>query len=105
MRPRIPRDWDFLDVNGLRVADSRIRLEYRRSGSEHAFLLQPLEGMVPLRVIFEPAVYASGIAGVTVDGQPAVLDVRRSADRWICPLQVVLDHERAIVIQAPAEDE
>ncbi len=104
LRPALPRDWSFLDVDNLRFGESRFALRYQCQAAHYTFTLQPLHGVVPVRVIFEPAIPAAEIASITVDGQRAALNLRRSGDRWVCPLQVVLDHERTIVIEARAAE-
>jgi hypothetical protein len=82
------------------VGDSRIGLRYLQSGLSHTLVLTPLAGMVPVRAIFEPLIPAPAISRVTVDGKPAALDLRRRADGWSVPMQIVLDHERTIVVEA-----
>ncbi|MGH7461588.1 MAG: hypothetical protein ACREMA_11255, partial [Longimicrobiales bacterium] len=100
LKTEIPLGWEFLELNNLRVGDNRFSFEYRRQGLSHSFRLRPLAGAVPLRVILEPALFATGIRQVSVDGQDAQLDIRRVGNRWICPLQIVVDHDREIVIEA-----
>ena len=100
LRPAIPQAWSTLEVSNLRVGDSRIGLRYRRSSLSHTLVLTPLAGMVPVRVIFEPVIPAPAISQVSVDGKPATLDLQRRAGGWIIPMQVVLDHERTIVVEA-----
>jgi hypothetical protein len=105
LRPWIPGDWWFLEAAGLRFGDSRLALRYHRNDSAHTFQLVPLEGTIPLRIIFEPSVEARAITRITVDGVVATLDLRRADDRWICPVQVTLDHERTIVLTADDHQE
>jgi hypothetical protein len=39
-----------------------------------------------------------------VDGQPAELHARAAGDRTTVPLQLVLDHERTVVLNMTASD-
>jgi hypothetical protein len=98
LSPWIPDDWTFFDVDDLRFGENRVTLRYHRNESAHTFALIPQAGTIPLRLIFEPSLEVQSITRVAVDGQNAVLDLRQHENRWICPMQVSLDHERTIVI-------
>jgi hypothetical protein len=100
LRPAIPYDWQFLTVDNLRVGEASFSVRYTRTGEQHTFELAPTSGSVPLRLIFEPRIRADRIERVLIDGRPAVLDVRRSDDRLVCPMQVELDSERSVMIEA-----
>jgi hypothetical protein len=99
LAPRLPAEWSTFEVSNLRVGDDTMTLQFDRSGGTHTFVLKPLTGATPLRIVFEPALAAPG-SSVTaqVDGVQADLNVRREGDRLVCPLQVVLDHARTVVI-------
>jgi hypothetical protein len=99
VRPALPVEWDSLNVENLRLADAQFALHFERHAGTHTFALVPQSGTVPLRVIFEPMIAAQRITRVEVDGQSAALNLHRRADRWVCPLQIVLDHERRISIE------
>jgi hypothetical protein len=101
LAPRLPADWSALEVRNLRMgATDALALRYDRSGSTHTFVLSPEAGAVPTRLVFEPAIEAANISRATVDGVAADLNYRRASDRVVCPLQVVLDHARTVVIEA-----
>jgi hypothetical protein len=99
LRPAIPPEWDALDVHNLRVGDITLSLCYTRTDTIHSFRLSPTSGPVPLRLVFEPAVSARGINSISIDGVAAALDVRAWGDRLLCPLQIVLDHDRELVVR------
>jgi hypothetical protein len=99
LAPRLPADWTTFEASNLQVSDDTITLRYERSDGTHTFILKPLTGATPLRIVFEPAVTAQdSTVTVHVDGVLAELNVRREGDRLVCPLQIVLDHQRTIVI-------
>ncbi len=75
-----------------------ISLRYERTGAVHTFVLTQETGASPPRLIFEPSIPAQNVSGVRIDGVRADLNVRRSGERTICPVQLVLDHPRTIVI-------
>jgi hypothetical protein len=96
LRPVLPRDWPELSLERLRMGEAHIDFRYQQNQDELQFSFNQVAGTVPMRVIFEPLIAASRIAGITVDGRPAALHLERQGERWSCPLQVVLDHERRI---------
>lgn len=100
LRPQIPFEWNFLEVKNLRLGEADISLHYVRTGMRHLFTLEQRAGSVPVRVIFEPLLPASRITSAHVDGQPAELDPRRFGERLMVPVQIVLDHERVIELEA-----
>jgi hypothetical protein len=99
LRPSIPPEWDALDVHNLRISDCTLSVSYARTGDLHLFRLSPTSGAIPLRLIFEPALIATEIGSISIDGAVASLDVRAWGDRRLCPVQIVLDHEREVVIE------
>jgi glycogen debranching enzyme len=100
LRPQIPRHWDRLDLRNLRIADATLSFCYRHGNDTHTFTIEQDEGAVPLRVIFEPALPASSISAVRIDGIEARLDSRAFGSRLLVPAQVMLDHARTIEIVA-----
>jgi len=106
LQPRLPDACSRLRVTNLRLGPAAIQLEYHRDPAAptragtvtHTFVLTPLEGMVPIRVVFEPAIPGQTIHNVTVDGTHGSLDVRRSGDRLLCPVQIVLDNVRTLEV-------
>ncbi|MGH7466999.1 MAG: hypothetical protein ACRENP_03340 [Longimicrobiales bacterium] len=104
LRPAVPIDWAFLAVENLSLGDGQFAVRFARRDGWHTFALVPLSGTVPIRVIFEPWIAASGIRRVMVDGRTAALNLHRQGERWVCPLQVVLDNERVIAIETTDRD-
>ncbi len=101
LRPQIPGAWDRLDV-GLRIAEARVALSYRREGARRTYRLNQERGPVPLTVVLEPLLPPEAVR-VTVDGQAAELDARAFGPGRVVPVQVVLDAERVITFQ-PCRD-
>ncbi len=100
LRPRIPRDWDELTVLNIAMADALIDLHYERKGARHTYRLYQTTGRAPVRAIFEPALMASAIFAASVDGAGAVLAPRPFGGGLVVPLQVVLDRERTLILDA-----
>jgi hypothetical protein len=99
LAPKIPEQWTSLTVRNLPIGEAdTISLRYDRSGTTHMFVVAQESGAFPPRLIFEPAVPAQDVSSVTVDGVLADLNVRRAGDRTVVPVQLVLDHERTVVI-------
>jgi glycogen debranching enzyme len=98
LRPRIPRQWDRLDIRNLRMGESSVALGYRRHGTTHVFTISQDEGAVPLRIIFEPALPIGALQAIRIDGIEARLDARPIGDRLQISAQVMLDHNRTIEI-------
>jgi hypothetical protein len=96
LRPVLPDAWRFMEVTGLPMADSRIRLRVDRTGTGLDIEIEQTHGAMPVRVILEPIVTARALAGATVDGQPASLVPRPFGDRIRVPVQLALDHTRCL---------
>jgi hypothetical protein len=103
LRPRPPRDWPWFHVRGLAMGDSTIQLRYERHGDRHTFLVQQDRGAAPVRLVLEPGL-PGRLRSARVDGQPAELHTRAAGDRTTVPLQLVLDHERTVVLDMTASD-
>jgi hypothetical protein len=100
LRPQIPASWNHLSAANLAMADARIGFRFHRDGARHTFQFQQTAGRVPVRLVFEPALAATALRGASVDGRPARLDPRPFGERILVPIQLVLDHERTIVLEA-----
>lgn len=99
LRPRLPRSWGHCVVRNLRVGGASVELELEREGGRHAFTLRQVSGGAPLRVIFEPELEGERLVAARVDGEAAELDAEASEGRVRVPVQVVLDHERRVVVE------
>ncbi|MBW3551921.1 MAG: hypothetical protein KY466_00350 [Gemmatimonadetes bacterium] len=99
LRPEPPSAWPRFRVSGLRVGDAEVGVGYRRLGATHTFRLSQGRGATPLRVILEPALPGERLTAAAVDGEAAELDAHRRGDRLVVPVQVVLDHEREVVLE------
>jgi hypothetical protein len=103
LRPRPPRDWPWFHVRGLAMGDSTIQLRYERHGDRHTFLVHQDRGAAPVRLVLEPGL-PGRLRSARVDGQPAELHARAAGDRTTVPVQLVLDHERTVVLDMTASD-
>jgi hypothetical protein len=103
LRPRPPRDWPWFHVRGLAMGDCTIQLRYQRHGDRHAFLVNQDRGAAPVRLVLEPGL-PGRLRSARVDGQPAELNARATGDRTTVPVQLVLDHERTVVLHMTASD-
>jgi hypothetical protein len=103
LRPRPPRGWPWFHVRGLAMGDSTIQLRYERHGDRHAFLVHQDRGAAPVRLVLEPGL-PGRLRSARVDGQPAELHARAAGDRTTVPVQLVLDHERTVVLDMTASD-
>lgn len=99
LRPRLPDDWDRLQLTGLRFGDAEITLRYQRLGSRHHFTIDQESGAVPVRVIFEPEIPERRLVRAVVDGQDATLDPRPADGRLRVPIQIVLDTTRKVELE------
>jgi hypothetical protein len=103
LRLRPPRDWPWFHVRGLAMGDSTIQLRYERHGDRHTFLVHQDRGAAPVRLVLEPGL-PGRLRSARVDGQPAELHARAAGDRTTVPVQLVLDHERTVVLDMTASD-
>jgi len=95
--PRFPSHLTNFGVGGISLGTSSLRLDYRRSGLNHAFTLTPQIAAVPPLVVFEPMV-PGRISEVRVDGVPASLELRSGSTGTIAPIQLPIDGERTVEI-------
>jgi hypothetical protein len=99
LAPQLPPEWTSLELRNLPLGDTdTISLRYLRAGAVYTFVLTQETGAFPPRLIFEPAIPTQNVSVIKVDGVRADLNVRRSGERTICPVQLVLDHPRTVVI-------
>ena len=103
LAPRLPAAWNAFEASGIRVADARVGLRYRRAGREHAFTVEQRSGRMPLMLILEPEI-AGEVAGVRVDGEPAELDCFRRSGRTGVRVQLPLERERTLTLVAGNEE-
>lgn len=103
LRPRLPEEWDHLDLRRLRFGDAEIDLSYRRAGDRHHFSLVQESGAIPVRVIFEPELPGARLVAASVDGEDAELAPRAGRSGVIVPVQIVLDDLRSIELEIGRE--
>lgn len=96
LRPCLPDSWTSLRIGDLGVGDAAIAMRYTTEGVRRTFTIEQVGGAVPLRLAFEPALPASALRAVEVDGAAARLNARPAHGRIIVPVQLVLDHERTV---------
>jgi hypothetical protein len=98
LAPRVPGGCSELCVSGIGVADARVRLDYRRGGSEHRFTATQETGRTPLMLVFEPEVPEHDLVEVRVDGSFAELDRTSRGGRSRVRVQLPLDAPRMITL-------
>lgn len=96
--PDLPGNWPALELRGIRVADARVDLGYRREGDRHTFVLRPTAGRVPLTLILEPSLPVEGVESVELEGERVTVDSMRRGERWGVRFQFPLDGERTVVV-------
>ncbi len=101
LAPALPGSWTGFALEGLRVGDSVLDLEYRRSGSGHLWRFRPTAGAVPLMLVLEPLIAVDGVDRVEVDGAAADVDITDAAPGYTrIRLQLPLDTERSLAVEA-----
>jgi glycogen debranching enzyme len=98
LRLQLPAEWDHFKVEGLRLGEAMISIRFRREGSRHIFQVAQYSGASPVRLVLEAAV-PGRIVSARVDGRDAALDVRPFGERYLAPVQLVLDHERQFELE------
>jgi len=96
LRPSFPGHLTAFTVHGLPVGDARVRMEYRRQGSEHTYTFEPTQGRVPPTLVVEPRVVAESVSAVHVDEQPAELNMTRTRDRASVSVHIALHGPRTL---------
>ncbi len=99
LRPAAPPSWDRYEISCLRMGEASIDIRYVRNHSRHEFRLDQPAGATPIRIVFEPLIPGRALMASTVDDQPASLVARPHPEGMIVPVQIVLDHERSIVLE------
>lgn len=100
LAPRFPAAWARFSVTGIGVGDARISLDYVRDEGAHLFTVRQVAGRIPLMLIFEPEVAAAEVGEVQVDGRPADLDRFRRPGRTGVRVQLPLDGDRTVRLDA-----
>ncbi len=103
LRPQIPADWNFLNVDNIRMGDASVSLRYTCVGNVLTYSVSQTAGAYPVRLILEPALTAP-LQHATVDGIAATLNVVPFGERVVAPLQVILDETRVIVLEMAAPE-
>lgn len=102
LRPQLPADWEHVEVRGIRTGDAEVLLRHVAADGNLRFQLEQVSGGVPLRVVLEPAV-AGTLTAARVDGRPASLVPQPFGERFIVPVQVVLDDVRVVELDVQKE--
>ncbi len=106
LAPVFPERWSRVEVEGIRVGDTRLDLGYRREGDRHTFVLLPTAGRVPATVILEPLLPVGDVEHVELEGEPVTVDSFREAGRTGVRFQFPLEGERSVtVVGLPAGGE
>ena len=91
-------DWmSSLAVHNIRMADALIDLTYHRDANVASYTIEQLAGAMPVRLIFEPT-FTRPLASVHVDDVPADLNLQPAENRFMAPMQIMLDHQRRITL-------
>jgi hypothetical protein len=89
-------DWlDFMTVHNLRIGDALISLRYVCEQDSMRYYVEQFAGAVPVRLILEPT-FTRNVKSVAVDSAPADLIIQLIGGRFVAPVQLMLDHERAL---------
>jgi hypothetical protein len=99
LRPRLPEDWDRLDVRGLAVGSAALDVAYRREAGVHRFRTEQTRGPAPLQLVLAPELAGSGRIRARVDGTPADLEPGPARGRRRVPVQLVLDRPRTLEVE------
>jgi hypothetical protein len=99
LAPALPATWTRFRLDGLRVGDTSLDLEYRREADRHTWLLRPTAGAVPLTIVLEPRLSLAVVHAVRVDGRPAEVDVFPVGGRTSVRLQLPLDSDRSLTVE------
>lgn len=95
LRPDIEPAWQHLSVHNLHIGDALINLDYARQDSTMEFTFSQIAGAYPIRLIFEP-ILSVPVRQAFVDAAPASLDFRPFGERFIIPVQIMLDERRTV---------
>ena len=69
-KPRIPAEWDRIDVRNFRFDTERIGISYRRENDQTQRIIITKDGESPVKVIFKPPIpYLPESIQVTIDGK------------------------------------
>jgi hypothetical protein len=98
--PRLPSSGGSVDVRGIRVGDSLVRVGISRSGATYDLRILQEGGRVPLNLVFSPWLSATEVVTPTVflDGSQVEPRLRTSAEGTQVEMQFPLDRHRAVRI-------
>lgn len=99
LRPRLPEEWDRLEVRRLAVGSAAIDVAYRHEAGVHRFRLEQIRGAAPLQLVLEPELVGEGVVRARVDGVPAELEPAPVDGRRRVPVQIVLDRPRTVEVE------
>ena len=89
-------DWmERLKVLNIRMADALVELRYVSQGDAHQYVIEQTAGAMPVRLIFEPS-FPRPVVSATVDDTNADLDLQPHGQRFVAPVQIMLDNRRVI---------
>lgn len=97
--PRLPGHWTRVELSGMRLGDATVGVAMERGDGEVIWRLRQTAGGAPVTWIFEPRVAMTRIDAVTVDGQPAEVDVRAVPGGSVLPVQLPAKRERVVVVR------
>jgi len=98
LAPRLPSHLTRFAARGIRVGDTTISLEFERTGSTLRYTLVPEYAPVPPLVVFAPTVCGE-VTSVSVDGQPADLEVTTHRGLTTISLQLPVDGRRVVEVE------
>jgi len=99
LSPLLPAHWTRFTARGVRAGEGALEVAYDRDGEYVRWTLRPLEGSVPLMVVFEPWQPLSRLRSVRVDGAPAELDVLEQEGWSRVKVQLPADAVRVLELQ------
>lgn len=97
-RLHVPATWQDWRAGNIRIGDAAVDLRVARDRSTVTITADQTTGALPLTLILEPVVHAP-VRACFVDGHPADLALRASADQVVVPVQLALDALRTLTIE------
>jgi hypothetical protein len=98
LSPSIGPSLNRLRLQNLKVGDSMLTVDCRRSGTDFTFELRQSEGRTPLNVVFEPLVPLQGIDSVRIGGEVATVDQTAEGSGIRLRCQFPLDPSRILTV-------
>ncbi len=97
--PRLPTHLRAFGVKGIRMADVRLSLTYRREGGRHRLEVDLAEGREPPLAVLGPTFPCGALRRVLVDGEPADLEAEETPGGVVVRVQLPVTGRRVLEVQ------